>query len=286
MRTKSFIAAIGAALLLGSCDTKDPIHETDHPEKAKITVTTDWSEIGKEITKPSEYIAAYGSEKLTADKDEYTFPNLLEEGSYTVYFYNEATGITVAGSQAKVNTAAAPAGQSGAFVEPAPGWLFTGKLEAEVKKDTHHRFDVKMAQQVRQLTLEIEPTGSAAGNIAGITASLSGVAGSYDMADGTHGSPSNVALNFTEAANGKWTATVQLLGVTGSQQKLTGTITLTGGSPADMPLESDLTAKLSSFNDNKNEPLTLGGTIVQTPTGFTATITDWTKVDGGDVIAE
>ena len=53
-------------------------------------------------------------------------------------------------------------------------------------------------------------------------------------------------------------------------------------------ITSDLTEALAGFNDNKREPLTLGSTIVETPTeaGFTATITDWTVVEGDPVVAE
>ena len=54
-----------------------------------------------------------------------------------------------------------------------------------------------------------------------------------------------------------------------------------------MNLESDLTANLKDFNTEKTEPLTLGGTVAETPTGagISAAITDWTKVTGDSVEA-
>lgn len=278
------IAAAGALILWG-CDVKDPIYETDHPDKAKITVTADWSGIGSGITKPAVYKVAYGSETLTAQADKYTFPNLLAPGSYTVHFYNEVAAIPVTGKTAKVNTVAAGS------LEPMPDWLFTSKLTATVEQDKHHEFTVQMAQQVRQLTLVIEPTGGTSERIEAITGTLSGVAGSYDMESGAHGSASSVALTFTKITSGedagKWAATVRLLGVTGTQQKLSGTITFTGGTPGDMPLDSDLSTELADFNDNKREPKTLGGQAAETPspTGFTATINGWTRIDGGSGIA-
>ena len=53
-------------------------------------------------------------------------------------------------------------------------------------------------------------------------------------------------------------------------------------------LNSDLTSALNGFNDGKTAPLTLGGTIAETPdeAGFTGEITDWETVDGGGVDAE
>lgn len=275
MRTKNRLSLmiIGTAMLLTACDVKDPIYETEHPDKARITVTTTWQGIDQGI-KPAEYYAAYGREELKAAQDTYTFPNLLDPGSYTMYFYNKPDGLAIGGTTA-----------TAAYTSPI-GWLFTGKLVETVDADMEYNFTVPMKQQVRALTLVITPEGGTADKIESITASLSGVAGTLDIDNDTHGLPSNVALSFTKITEGmdagKWSATVRLLGVAGSEQKLTGTITFTGGSPGDMPLESDLSTKLAQFNTNKKEPLVLGGQTVETPTGagFTATITDWTKVTG------
>jgi hypothetical protein len=162
------------------------------------------------------------------------------------------------------------------------GWFFTGTESVTVEKDRDHHVTVAMRQQVRQLTLVIEPKGETAGNIENITASLSGVAGTLDMDNNMHGAASDIALNFTKIASGadagKWSATVRLLGVTGSLQKLSGAITFTGGSPASMKLESDLTVPLANFNADKKTPLTLGGEIVNTPSSVgigTTTINAW-----------
>ena len=99
-------------------------------------------------------------------------------------------------------------------------------------------------------------------------------------------------LHFTKITDGddagKWTATVRLLGIAGGTQRLAATLTYTGGNPADTSLDSDLTAALAGFNDDKAAPLTLGGTMVETPTeaGVTAGITGWETVDGGNVDVE
>jgi len=274
MTKKLALMIVGAAVLFTACDVKDPIYETEHPDKAQITVKTEWSGIGQGATKPAEYYAAYGTEELKATQDEYTFPNLFDAGTYTVYFYNKPEGIAISGTTATATYTATPL-----------GWLFTGKLTETVQADKDYTFTVPMQQQVRELTLVIEPTGGSVDKIESITATLSGVAGTLDIESDAHGAPSNVGLSFTKGSDGKWTATVRLLGVTGAEQKLTGTITFTDGTPGDLPLESDLSTGLANFNADKKTPLSLGGTVTETPTGagFTATINDWTKNTGSGI---
>ena len=101
----------------------------------------------------------------------------------------------------------------------------TSVQEVTVEVDTDHELTAVMHQQVRQLTLVIEPTGDAADRIESIEGSLSGAAGTLDFATGTYGATSDVALHFTMITEGsdagKWTATVRLLGITGNTQTLT-----------------------------------------------------------------
>ena len=71
-----------------------------------------------------------------------------------------------------------------------------------------------MQQQVRQLTLVIEPTGGTTDRIEGVEGYFSGAAATLDMDNGTYGTPSNVALTFTKITSGadagKWSATMRL----------------------------------------------------------------------------
>ena len=164
--------------------------------------------------------------------------------------------------------------------------------EVTVEADTDHELTAAMHQQVRQLTLVIDPTGDAKDRIESIEGHLSGAAGAFDFAAGTYGAASDVALHFTEITEGsdagKWAATVRLLGIAGDTQRLTATLTYADGNPADTGLESDLSAALANFNADKTVPLTLGGTIAETPAeaGVEAGITGWEKIDGGDVNAD
>ena len=211
--------------------------------------------------------------------------------AWTSLAYNTPENITISGTTATV----APETGNGTYINNAPGWLLTSVQEVTIEADTDYELTAAMHQQVRQLTLVIVPTGDAAGRIESIEGSLSGLsgaAGTLDFATGTYGAASDVALHFTKITEGsdagKWTATVRLLGIAGDTQRLTATLTYADGNPADTGLESDLTAALADFNADKTVPLTLGGTIAETPTeaGVEAGITGWEKIDGGDVNAD
>lgn len=268
--------AAGAAILFTACNVKDPIYDA-LPRYGNVTVLTDWSGTGSGVDIPSSWIATYGGGNITIDSDIYTFPEILEAGNYTFYFYNEPGHIAIDGTVATVEA-------SGDDIHPLPDWFFTYRLDTVVTAGVHHEFPVPMRQQVRELTIIIEPTGSAGDRIESISASLSGVAGSLDFSGDLHGTPSSVALDFSKITSGdddgNWSVTVRLLGVTGDEQILTGTVTYTDGLPEDMPLESSLTSSLADFNEDKATPLTLRGDMVETPVspGFTAVISEWEEV--------
>lgn len=293
MKTNSIYktSLLTAALLLAatSC-VKDELHDTPHPDTGKITVTADWTDRGEGVELPAQWTVTMGDYTGTETGETHAPDYLFNPGDYTLAAYSTPENITISGSTATVAPTAGDG--TGSFISNAPGWLFTSVQEVTIEADTDYDLTAAMHQQVRQLTLVIEPTGDAADRIESIEGALSGAAGTMDFATGTYGAASDVALHFTRITEGddagKWTATVRLLGITGSTQILTATLTYADGNPADTGLESDLTAALADFNADKTEPLTLGGTIAETPTeaGVEAGITDWEKIDGGGVDAE
>ena len=276
---------MAAAVLLSSC-VKDTLYDTPHPDTGKVTVTADWSDRGEGVDIPASWHIAMGDYTGTENGATHSSDHLFSPGSYTLAAYNIPEGITASG------TTAAVAAADGDFIANTPGWLFTSVQEVEIEADTDYSLTAIMQQQVRELTLMIEPAGDAADRIESIEGTLSGAAGTLDFATGTHGTPSEVELHFTKITEGddagKWMATVRLLGIAGNAQRLTATLTYTDGNPQPTSLNSDLTATLDDFNDGKTSPLTLGGTIAETPgeAGFTGEITDWETVDGGGVDAE
>lgn len=288
MRTNTLLKTLSvfAAISLAGCDVKDPIYNTPHPGHGKITLTTDWTSRTAGIDIPASYTVVTGDYTAIVSGATNTLDHLFEPGAYHLCAYNTPEHITVSGSVATVAGASGNAGGAGPFVQEMPGWLFTDAVDAVIEPDTEQTFTAVMQQQVRQLTLVIEPTGSTTERIEHIEGYLSGVAGTLDFDNGTHSAPANVELQFakiTEGADaGKYAATVHLLGVAGARQKLNALIYYTGGTPKATGLSSDLTTELAAFNADKRTPLTLGGKIVETPTeaGFGATITDWIPASG------
>ena len=294
MKARQYINMMGmaAAVLLSSC-VKDTLYDTPHPNHGKIIVTADWSARGEGIDIPATWTVTMGDYTGTQTSATHAPDHLFAPGSYTLAVWNPAEGITVSGTTATVAAATGNRAGTDAFVDNAPGWFFTHTEQATIEKDCDYTFIAAMKQQVRELTLMIEPTGDAADRITEIVAYLTGVAGTLDFATDTYGAASSVVLPFTKitegADAGKWTATVRLLGVTGTEQLLTGEIRYADGNPLPTTLKSDLTEALKDFNAGKSESLTLGGTLVETPeeTEFSESeITGWETVEGGDVDAK
>lgn len=284
-RYTTTMLTLALLLTLGGC-VKDELHDTPHPDTGSIAVTADWTGRGEGVDIPAEWTVTMGDYTGTETGATHSPDYLFNPGSYTLAVYNPADGITVSG------TTAAVAAADGGCIVNTPGWFFTSVQEVAIAADTDYSLTAVMHQQVRELTLMIEPAGDAADRIESIGGTLSGAAGTLDFATGTHGTPSEVKLHFTKITSGddagKWTATVRLLGIAGDAQRLTATLTYTDGNPQPTSLISDLTAALDGFNDGKTAPLTLGGTLAETPdeAGFTGEITGWETVDGGNVDAE
>ena len=289
---KKIYTIILTALLLSSC-VKDTLYDTPHPDHGMISVTTDWSARGEGIDIPATWTVAMGDYTGTETSATHAPDHLFAPGSYTLAVWNPAEEITVNGTTATVAAATGNDAGAGAFISNAPGWLFTSVQQVLIEKDTDYPLTAAMKQQVRELTLVVEPTGDAAGRITEIVAHLTGAAGTLDFATDTYGAASNVVLPFTKITEGddagKWKATVRLLGVTGTEQLLTGEIRYADGNPTPTTLKSDLTEALKEFNTGKSASLTLGGTLVETPEGMEvdgAGITGWKPIDGGEVGAD
>ena len=269
---RTFLLAAAMLLAAASC-VKDGLHDTSHPDTGKITVTADWTDRSDGVDIPAEWTVTMGGYTGTETGEVHAPEHLFEPGDYTLAAYNTPEGITIDGTTATITG--------------TPGWLLTSVQEVTVEADTDYELTAVMHQQVRQLTLVLEPTGDAAGRIESIEGTLSGAAGTLDFATGSYGAASDVALYFTRIAEGddagKWTATMRLLGITGERQTLTATLTYTDGNPRPCSLESDLTEALKDFNTDKTIPLTLYGTIAETPdeAGVTAGITDWRPGNNG-----
>lgn len=254
--------------------------DLEEPLKGKMTLVTDWSKRTTGIEQPTSYTVIINNQTLNYTQATNLLPE-LEAGNYPVYIYNSPDKISIAGTTATV-------AMTGNLVDPLPGWLFTATTEARYADFKEETITVQMRQQVRQLTITLKPTGGTIDKISNITASLSGVAGAWDFKENkSTGNSVSVPLHFTKKEDGTWLIVVRLLGITGSQQRLTGTVSFEGGSPTDITLNSDLSTIIAKFNEDKITPLLLQGEMKETLTemGFGTSVTDWIRVDES-IVAE
>ena len=249
MKARQYINMMGmaAAVLLSSC-VKDTLYDTPHPDYGKIAVTADWSARGEGIDIPATWTVTMGDYTGMETSATHAPDHLFAPGSYTLAAWNPAEGITVSGTTAAVAAAADAGDDAESCIAANPGWFFAHAEQVTIEQDKDHTFTAAMKQQVRELTLVVEPTGDAAGRITEIVAHLTGAAGTLDFATDTYGAASNVVLPFTRITEGndagKWKATVRLLGVTGTEQLLTGEIRYADGNPTPTTLERDQCAYL------------------------------------------
>lgn len=254
--------------------------DLEEPLKGKMTLVTDWSKRTTGVEQPTSYTVIINNQTLDYTQATNLLPE-LETGNYPVYIYNSPDKISITGTTATVAT-------TGDLVDPLPGWLYTAATEAIYADFKEETITVQMRQQVRQLIITLKPSGGTIDKISSITASLSGVAGAWNFKENKPtGNLVSVPLNFTKKEDGTWQITVRLLGTIGLQQRLAGTISFEGGSPTDIALDSDLSAVIALFNEDKITPLSLQGNMKETPTeiGFGTSVTDWMRVDES-VIAE
>ena len=279
------LAAAATALLTASC-VKDTLYNTPHPNHGKITVTADWSARGEGIDIPATWTIAMGDYTGTETAATHAPDHLFAPGSYTLVAWNPAEGITVSGTTATV----APASGSqttGTFIDNAPGWFFTHAEQVSIEKDTDYPLTAAMKQRVRELQLELEVTQGRPELIQSVTATLSGIAGAFDMARGqTTGEPASTVFSFTRDGS-RLTADARLLGTMGAVQTMVLDIVFVDGGRTQRT-EVDLTEALADFNGDMTTAYRVTGTL-ETPVGMEegkGEITGWETVEGGDASAE
>ena len=281
MKLLKIIAILCVAVLAFFSCTDYPIYDpVQLPEYRRLVLLiTDWTNRGNGIDIPASYTVKIGNDTTTLSGTANSVENLFPAaGQYTIHIWNTADHIAVSDSIAAADY------QTGGL-----GWFFTGKQEVTVQNDSNYSIIVQMQQQVRQLTFELEVADLTKERLKSLSASLSGVAGTLNIDNGTHGAPSDVALTFAEdSLDGKWKATVRLLGMTDTSQILTLTLNFTGDDPSSYSLSSDMSNLLAEFNADKKTPLTLSSRLVETPTGasFITDLTGWIPGEASTGTAE
>lgn len=259
-----FASVVGVLLLLSSCDTTDPIYNTPYPNQGTIILSTNWGNTN--ITQaPAEGVTvAIDEYKAIVTKNPFSVDNLFSPKSYKGYVYNTVEEIAISGTgENTVATIPIVPGTNAYLKYTNPGFLYSGTKSFVIEKDKENDITVDMKQQVRELTLLIFPQGGDVELIDFISATLSGVARSWNLdSDKPEGYPSNVEIVFTKITTGDyigaWKGTVRILGVIGDEQKLYFRINTkypTGYAVDEF--EVDISTNMKNFNSNKKSPLVL-----------------------------
>ena len=284
MKTNSIYmtSLLAAALLLSatSC-VKDTLYDTPHPDRGAVTVSlTGW-------TADDDYVLDMDGKTADITGSPFTNPNLLNPGTHSMVIYNRVEGFTFDGRLAYVNASDNKSHADGTSVIPLPGYLKTSNQEITVVADDTLRITPSPQQRVRNLQLELEVTQGRPELIQSVTATLSGIAGAFDMEAGqTTGEPTSTVFSFTREGS-KLTADARLLGTMGAVQTLVLDIVFTD-SGRTQRTEVNLTEALADFNGDMTTAYRVTGTL-ETPVGMEegkGEITGWETVEGGNVNAE
>lgn len=277
MKARQYINMMGmaAAVLLSSC-VKDTLYDTSHPDKGAVAISLTG------VSADEDFAVDIDGKVADITGSPFTYPDLLAPGTYRMVVYNRVEGFTFDGQTARVN-----AHTDGTSVISLPGYLKTVNQEITVTADDTLRVNAVPVQRVRDLQLELEVTQGRPELIQSVTATISGIAGIFDMEKGqTIGEPTSTVFSFTRDGS-KLTADARLLGTMGAVQTLVLDIVFTDGGRTQRT-EVDLTEALADFNGDMTTAYRVTGTL-ETPVGMEegkGEITGWETVEGGDASAE
>lgn len=276
-RKIKFAAVLLTATLFASC-VKDTLYNTPHPDKGAVTVSL------TEMSADDVYAVDIDGKTADIAGSPFTFPYLFSTGAYSMVVYNRTEGFTFDGRTARVNALNDETRADGTAIIPLPGYLKTVSREITVTADDTLRVNAVPVQRVRDLHFELEVIQGRPELIQSVTATLSGIAGAFDMEKGqTTGEPATTVFSFTRDEN-MLTADVRLLGTMGAVQTLVLDIVFTDDGRTQHT-EIDLTEPLEDFNGDMTTGYQVQGTL-ETPVGMeegNGEITGWEQVDGGDV---
>ena len=277
---KKIVLFLGSVLLLASCDVKDPIYNTPHPNHGIVMGLTEWSQRGEGIEVPIKYRVEVSGTTNTATTTTFIMPELFEPGNVEVLAYNLPADVSANGGIATVSI-----GTDGTLLVPDAGVLFSGVATAHVVADDTTRVTLAMQQRMREVHFTLTITDGAPERITDIKARLDGVAASINLRTGeVMGNSASVMLSFLRKGD-KLSANVWTIGIIeeAKQQIVT---TLTFSDNHRIETTTDVTDIFHNFNADKLTPLGVTGSLYA-PVGTKpdGTIIDWKpgNGDGGDV---
>lgn len=282
------MAIFVSLLLLSASCVKDDLHNTPHPDKGAVKVTTDWTGRSSDAILPGSYVLRTGGNEQTVSGETNAVNTLFDPGRQELLVYHRTEEISIDGNIATVNT------RADGTLEPMPGFLFSAAKELDIVADDTVRVTIPMQQHIRTLTLSLNLKPGEELRIGTAAATLTGIASSIDLTTGTvqAAEGKTVVPAFAIGTNDRRTratgnpvlsATMRLLGVvTGEKQVLTLVITLADGYV--QTISTDLTELLKNFGHAEMEPLELDAALeLPVASGVGGKISDWNVVDNGDI---
>lgn len=202
-------SALGGVFLLASCG--DKLHETDHPDKGKLKIITDWGS-GVEATIP--YIIKYSLEGSdvteTVEGRSLTYTTgVLTPGKYNLEIYSKDfdTGFTLDGDVIEVDADTTDED----FIVSDPAVFFSARTSTEVRKDRVNVTTVPLYPQMRKLVIRVylanDPLiytwGSQSGDFRKIdestlTGTLTGASNRFDFIADSYSGDKKLNLTFRE----------------------------------------------------------------------------------------
>lgn len=240
----------------------DELHRTPHPVAGAVVVRTNVAELS------GNYTVYIDDTPFTADRNPYTPSATFTPGTHTVLVHNTPQGMYARGKTIVVNTL------DDGSIDPYPGHMFAGTQTFDVLPDDTVNLNVDVRQRTRDLHIVLDIAEGDPKRIAQVSATLTGVAGSYDLtAMQPAGQPVNTHPLFVLQGN-QLVADLRLLGMIGHDQHLLLTITFTDG--RTLTVDTSVAELLAGFN-NEQTPLTIRAKLL-TPTqsGINTSIIDWT----------
>ncbi len=269
-----------AAALLSAC-VKDTLYNTSHPDKGAVTISLTG------LSADDNYAVDIDGKTADITGSPFSCPWLFAPGTYRMVIYNRVEGFTFDGQTARVNALCDKSRADGTTIIPLPGYLKTVSQEITVTADDTLRVSPVPVQRVRDLRLELEVTQGRPELIQSVTATLSGIAGTFDMEkEQTTGDAVSTVFAFTREDD-MLRADLRLLGTMGAVQTLVLDIVFTDGGRTQRT-EVDLTEALADFDSDMTTAYRVTGTL-ETPVGMeevSTEITGWEPVDGGNVDAK
>ena len=165
-----------------------------------------------------------------------------------------------------------------------PGYLFHTTHGFSISADTDMTLTVPMRQYTRRLELILTVSEGNYSRVVSATATLSGICGAIDVCTATRSSEPQKAKTTFEQDGNCFTSAYHLLGITPqAPQTLTVDITFTNGDT--QRIESDLTETLASFHSDNSVVRLTGNLMLPVEGGFSAVISGWQVIDGGNTDA-